>query len=102
MFVMPAKPSNNSGDFKEQVKENAKQVASEIKDQAQEIKDKHGDDWQYGPRLWFGVLVLFFGLFFLFQNFNIFPWFSMGKLWPLILILVGLLILGRRGFYGRR
>jgi phage shock protein C len=40
-----------------------------------------------------GIILVALGLLFLFSNFNIFAWFSFFKLWPIILIIIGAIIL---------
>lgn len=45
-----------------------------------------------------GVLFVTFGLFFLLNEFDLIPyWFDMGKLWPVILIVIGIYTLLRSG-----
>lgn len=41
-----------------------------------------------------GLILIFFGLFFLLNEFDLIPyWFNLGKLWPLVFIIPGLLML---------
>ncbi len=42
------------------------------------------------------VLLLLVGGLFLLSNFGIFDWLSWGRLWPLLLILLGVALLVRR------
>ena len=42
------------------------------------------------------ALLIVVGLLLLLHNFNLFWWLSFGRLWPLVLVLVGLLLLLRR------
>lgn len=102
-LIMPEQ-HNSDQDIKENIKNNAEQLASEIKTKANDLKEKYQreDGYRGDTRMWLGVLLLFFGLFFLVENFNIFPWFNMGKLWPVILIVIGLLIVSRGTRHGRR
>ena len=45
-------------------------------------------------RFWAGLVLVIFGLYFLFYEFHFIPyWFSIGKLWPLIFIIPGIIIL---------
>jgi uncharacterized integral membrane protein len=98
---MPSQSQLGQGDAKENIKNNAEQMASQIKQRASEFKGRFENyNWGYGPRLWFGVIILAFGLFFLLQNFHIFPWLDWDKLWPVILIVLGLVVLGRRHRHG--
>ena len=43
-----------------------------------------------------GILLLLLGALFLLSNFGIFDWLSGGRLWPLLLILLGVALLMRR------
>ena len=43
-----------------------------------------------------GMLLLLVGALFLLSNFGIFDWLSWGRLWPLLLILLGVALLLRR------
>jgi phage shock protein C len=40
-----------------------------------------------------GVVLVGLGVLFLLNSFNIFAWFSFSKLWPMVLIIVGLFVL---------
>lgn len=45
-------------------------------------------------RFWGGLILVILGTYFLFHEFHFIPyWFSIGKLWPLIFIIPGLMIL---------
>jgi phage shock protein C len=43
-----------------------------------------------------GLIILLIGIFILLINFNFFGWFHWGRLWPLVLIFIGLLLLFRQ------
>lgn len=45
------------------------------------------------PNRWFPVAMILLGVFFLLNNFGLLWWFSLDKLWPLILILLGISII---------
>ena len=66
-------------------------VASEIKQTVKEHKLHRNGAWT------FGLIVLIIGIVFLLSNFV--WWFSWGKMWPVILIVIGLMILasGKKG-----
>lgn len=40
-----------------------------------------------------GLILIGIGVIFLLHNFNFFPWFDIGKLWPVILIVIGIAML---------
>lgn len=44
-------------------------------------------------QLIFGLVLVFLGFLFLLTNFDLIPWFTFSKLWPLILILIGFTLL---------
>lgn len=46
--------------------------------------------------LFTGILLLGLGLIFLLSNFGLGSWIGLGRWWPLILILIGLIVLFRR------
>ncbi|HUW24070.1 MAG TPA: PspC domain-containing protein [Patescibacteria group bacterium] len=75
-----------------------------FRDNAQEIKDK-AEAWtadlraqgrRQNTQLWFGILVIFLGLWLLLENFGFFSFFRLEKFWPLLLILLGMAILNKR------
>lgn len=48
-----------------------------------------------------GIILIFLGLFFLLREFDIVPyWLSLGKLWPLVFIIPGLVMLANSGKNG--
>ncbi|WP_207428014.1 PspC domain-containing protein [Pedobacter sp. SYSU D00535] len=58
------------------------------------VKEKRGDS----GRLVAGIALIVVGGFFLLREFNIIPhWFSVAKLWPLIFIIIGLIMLATSG-----
>lgn len=71
--------------------ENIKENVEEIKDQAEKLAGgiKQASKGE-STRVWFGVIVVFAGLIFLSQNFGLFWWFDWSKLWPIIIILIGI------------
>lgn len=49
-------------------------------------------------RVVFGLLLILFGGFFLLDEFNFIPyWFDFGRLWPLVFIIPGILMIARAG-----
>lgn len=75
-------------DGAEEIKEKAKEFASEIKKSVKEIRKNRGDN---DGRLIAGIIVIALGVIFLLQNvvhINIFA-----NLWPIILIIIGLVFL---------
>ena len=78
------------------MKEKAEKVAHEVGERIRGNSDRaeHKRDSR-----WIGGLILIcLGLLFLARNF--FPWFNLGRLWPLILVIIGLVVLA--GSFRRR
>ncbi|MFH1366523.1 MAG: PspC domain-containing protein [Patescibacteria group bacterium] len=88
-------------------KEAVDQFASEVKGKAEEIKEAFSKDGEKNEecctaeekekierRVWPAILLFVIGVFFLAGNFA--PWFTWGKLWPVLLILAALVMLFRR------
>jgi len=50
-------------------------------------------------RFWFGAILILIGLLFLISNLNLLWWLEVGRLWPLIIVIIGIafLLRGRRG-----
>lgn len=88
IFLIPSEEDlekNRKKNDKEEMKERVESVAEEIRQTAQ-AKTR-----QKQSSMVFGLIVMIIGILFLAANF--FPWFGWGKMWPLILIIFGLLIL---------
>jgi phage shock protein C len=47
-----------------------------------------------------GLILIGIGVIFLLHNFNFFPWFDIEKLWPVILIVIGIAMLIRQSQKG--
>ena len=88
-------------------KEAVSQFASEVKGKAEEIKDAFSKDEKKEEeggapeekkkierRVWPAIILFVIGVFFLVGNFA--PWFTWGKLWPVLLIVVALAMLFKR------
>lgn len=90
IFLIPEESTDNSkseGDEKksdDKVREKVEAVASEIKE-----KVKSNSSTLRGDQV-VGLIILLIGLLILFQNF--FSWMGIWKLWPLVLIIVGIAI----------
>jgi len=95
LFLIPEEPSKgekSSEDVKERVESTAQEIKDRAEEFAEEIKKNVKDNpSRIGADQLFGLIVILIGAAFLFGNF--FPFLAFGKLWPLILIIVGLAIL---------
>ncbi len=79
------------------IKEKAENVASEI---GREIRGESGKTgYRKNSRLVGGLILVCLGLLFLGSNF--FPWFGFAKLWPVMLVVLGVVILAG-GFQKRK
>lgn len=74
----------------------------EFKETDQKEKDSTEKDFFFSAyifsaykkdQLILGLVLVFLGFLFLLTNFNLIPWFTFSKLWPLILILIGFILL---------
>lgn len=75
------------------IRANVAEIRSKAEKFAQDMRiNRRKED----SRFWWGIIILILGVTFLLSNFGIFGFFNFGKLWPLILIFFGLLVLLRR------
>lgn len=72
-----------------------KKSENNIKNNVEEIKDTTKSVVGKNSHMWAGVLFVSLGLIFLFNNFGIFHFLNIGKLWPILLVALGLIILSR-------
>lgn len=70
----------------DEIKGMAHHVAAEIRPHAEKRR---------GSREWFAFILILIGVLFILQNYGFLWWFSMEKLWPVILILLGIGVLVR-------
>lgn len=94
MLVVPTR-SASAQSAKDTIKDNAEKVGKDIKEGAEKLS-KNAHRYQTEGRMWAGVILLGLGLLWLLENFNIISGFNLGKLWPVILIILGLMILGKK------
>jgi len=89
-LIIPSRKNvNKKGE--DSVKENA----AEMRDRANEFSQNLKADTRGGGKMLIGFLLLGLGFIFLLENFNIFPFIDFARLWPLILVILGLAILSR-------
>ncbi len=88
-IVIPQNPEQSSKEEKGKLREKAEEVAQNIGKHINEDLDK--DNYKKDRRVIGGLILLGLGCLFLINNFL--PHLSPGKLWPLILIIIGLGIL---------
>ena len=95
-IVIPKNPDQVSDEafeerenIKEKVKKGAKEVIKEVKEHFESEEPSHKSE--KNRRILGGIIVIAIGLTFLLNS--LFPWVSWGKLWPVILIAVGITIM---------
>lgn len=92
-------PDENADDIKkeaEDIKKNRQNIRDKAHQRTETVAEEirttfHRDHRQNSSAVVFGLIILLVGVIFLANNF--FPWFSFSKLWPLIFIALGILIL---------
>jgi phage shock protein C len=89
-IVMPSQ-----GNVGKNTEEYIKASTEEIRDRAEGLADEIRTG--QNTRQIIGILVLAFGVMLLLQNFGYLNIFNLGRLWPLILIILGIAILTRHG-----
>ena len=105
-IIFPVDPVEGK-EIKPGSKEAVDQFANEVKGKAEEIKEAFSKDEKGREecgtyeeknkterKVWPAIILLLVGVFFLAANFA--PWFNWNKLWPLIIIFVGLVLIFRR------
>ncbi|MFA6423346.1 MAG: PspC domain-containing protein [Patescibacteria group bacterium] len=96
IFVIPEELGSgvekDGKDTKEEIREKVEEFASGIKSAVQDHKSyRRGSR----PDVIFGIVIIVLGLMFLAGN--LFSWLGIWKLWPIILIIIGLGILSGSG-----
>jgi len=74
---------------KEKIKKGAKDVIEEVKEHFE--SEEPSNKSLKNRRIFGGIIVIVIGLIFLLNS--LFPWVGWGRLWPLILIAVGITIM---------
>jgi len=94
--IIPKNPEQVSDDafdkreeFKDRVKKGAEDVIEEVKEHFD--SESHSHVSRKNEKLLGGIIIIVIGIIFLLNSF--FPWIAIGNLWPLILIVVGLIII---------
>jgi phage shock protein C len=89
-IIMPTQSSASAN-----IEDNIRQNSEELRQKAEGVVDEVRTG--QNTRQILGILILVFGVILLMQNFGYFHFFNLGRLWPLILIVLGIAILTRHG-----
>lgn len=80
--------SKKSESSAEDIKDNVQKMAKEIKANIKQNKSR------YSSEEIFGILLIVFGVLFLIDR--LFSWFKFWQLWPVVLIILGILLIGKQ------
>jgi len=80
----------------EVVKENVEEMSQKAKNLGKEVGVEIAGGEERRNRLFFGFVIILTGLLLLLANFNVIYWSAIGKLWPLILILLGFYLIATK------
>ena len=84
---------------KETIQENVQEISERVKEAGEGLGQAFSrtKNEKHSKRAgWFGILLIFLGIFFLLENLHLIPWVDEDLLWPIIIILVGAWLLIRR------
>ena len=110
MVIMPKPEDAEHVPISKTIEQNVQDMAEHVKDIVDDVsKDldkKPSDTTAAGQQKirqshqrskWFGAVLILLGIVFLFDELNLFWWFNEKFFWPLVLILIGLWMLVKRG-----
>ncbi|MBN2488624.1 MAG: PspC domain-containing protein [Methanosarcinaceae archaeon] len=110
MIIMPKPDSNEQTQPSKIIEENVQRMGEQVKDIIENIgeqMDESAGEKITGPdqkmkksherSKWFGALLILLGIFFLLDELNLFWWFNEDLFLPLLLILIGIWMLIKRG-----
>ncbi len=87
-IVVPSESTLKSKDY---IQANAQEIKSKAQNLASSISNSKNHSNNTGA-----IFIIILGIFLLFSNFGIFEWFDLSKLWPLIIIVLGIHLLSRK------
>ncbi|NJD53099.1 MAG: PspC domain-containing protein [Candidatus Methanoperedens sp.] len=84
---------------KETIQENVQEIGERVKETGEGLgqafsrktEEKHSK-----RAVWFGIILILLGIYFLLENLHLIPWIDRDILWPIIIILVGVWLLIKR------
>ncbi len=94
-LIIPSDTEVSDRNVVNEVKKNAEEFGQSIKSSANRFREEVKSTDTYHRRNWFGVALVILGILLILSNFGLFQIFNFGRLWPLILVILGFLILFR-------
>ncbi|MFZ3383633.1 MAG: PspC domain-containing protein [Candidatus Methanoperedens sp.] len=83
----------------ETIQENVQEISERVKEAGEGLGHAFSTkkDVKHSNRAsWFGILLIFMGIYFLLESLHLIPWVDKDLLWPIIIILVGAWLLIKR------
>jgi len=87
-------PADTAVDKTVNLRRGVEEIGGVVQKGAERLKQEVGRSTAAG-RNWLGVILVALGVLFLLGNFGFFEIFNFGRLWPLILVVIGFLVLVR-------
>lgn len=93
-IIMPG-PKDSAQSPDNVIKQNLSDISDKARSFAHDIHINTGTN-KNDSKFWWGLFIIIFGIFILFQNLGIFDIFNFEKFWPIIIILIGVFVLLRK------
>ncbi len=80
----------------EDIKHTAEEIGKDVQSaftSANPVKDSDEDKIRRNRLVWLSLIIILIGVLLLLNNFNLIWWLQWGKLWPVIVIAVGIVII---------
>lgn len=93
MWIFLPTDTQTSQDNEQTVKANMREMKEKVQSFGHSLGMNNKKSPSENSRFWWAVLIIALGFFFLFRNFGLFDALDLGRLWPIILIVLGLLFI---------
>jgi phage shock protein C len=90
--IIPTK-SKTDNDSDETFKENVAEIRGKAKSFASDLQTKSGKE---NARVWLGIVIIIGGALLFFENLGIFNFLRFDRLWPLLLVALGIVLLTKK------
>jgi phage shock protein C len=97
-IIMP-KAENVDQEPKETIRENVQDIGERVREAGEGLGaalSKKAEEKHLHRARWFGILLIFVGIFFLLDNLGLIKWIDKDLLWPIIIIFIGAWLLIKR------